>query len=476
MEGIKIMLKIISLANGDYELLTAGALRAVAEAETVVLQTEKAACSQQIREEAKEFYTLDGFFESAGDFEELYEKAADFICGLASEKTVVFGVMGSLTASGFAAALRKRTAFEAVPGASFESVAQSIAGGYMDVGAFQSVAARDIGSLDLNSGAAVMVTGIDSPFAASDVKLFLEGYYEDAEGVLINGAEHRLLPLAELDRQPDYGTGCTLVLPALAGTGRTRYTFGDLLSIMARLRSPGGCPWDLKQTHETLRQYVLEEAYEVAAAVDEGDPASLADELGDLLLQVVFHAQIGRQSGEFDITDVVSNICRKLILRHPHIFGSVRVNGAEDVITNWEAIKRSEKGHSSTTQAMEDVPAGMSALMRAYKIQKKAAQVGFDWEQAAGALEKAREEEKEFMDECSGGDPDKIEAEAGDLLFAWVNALRKAGVNPEVALARATRKFTARFAFVEQNAGAELKDLTLAQMDELWEAAKKAGL
>jgi tetrapyrrole methylase family protein/MazG family protein len=245
---------------------------------------------------------------------------------------------------------------------------------------------------------------------------------------------------------------------------------------MERLRSPGGCPWDLKQTHESLRQYVLEEAYEVAAAVDEKDPDALADELGDLLLQVVFHAQIGRQRGEFDIADVTSNICAKMILRHPHIFGSVSVTGAEEVVANWEAIKRTEKGHSSTAQTMEDVPSGMSALMRAYKIQKKAAQAGFDWEDASGALLKAEEEENELKDELSGKDMDKIEAEAGDLLFAWVNVLRKAGVNPEVALARATRKFTGRFAYIEQNAGADLQDLTLAQMDELWESAKKAGL
>jgi len=457
-------------------MLTVGAVRAAAEADAVVLQTDKAACADPIRREAKEFYTLDRFFEEAQDFEELYEKGAEFVCALAAHKTVVFAVMGSLTSSGFAAALRRKTAFEVIPGASFESVAQCIAGKTMDIGAFQSIAAGDIRRLDIDSRAAVMVTAIDGPLVASEVRLFLETYYEGADAVLINGQDDRLLPLEELDSLPEWGTGCTLVLPPLAGTGRTRYTFGDLVSIMERLRSPGGCPWDLKQTHESLRQYVLEEAYEVAAAVDEKDPDALADELGDLLLQVVFHAQIGRQRGEFDIADVTSNICAKMILRHPHIFGSVSVTGAEEVVANWEAIKRTEKGHSSTAQTMEDVPSGMSALMRAYKIQKKAAQAGFDWEDASGALLKAKEEENELKDELSGKDMDKIEAEAGDLLFAWVNVLRKAGVNPEVALARATRKFTGRFAYIEQNAGADLQDLTLAQMDELWESAKKAGL
>lgn len=470
------MLKMICLANGEYELLTVGAVRALAEADAVVLQTERAACAGRIRGEAKEFYTLDPIFETAQDYEELYEKAADFIAEMVSHKNVVFGVMGSLSANGFAAALRGKTALDVIPGASFESVAQSVAGKEMDIGAFQSIAAGDIRKLDLNSGAAVMVTGIDGFLVASEVRLFLEGYYENAEALLIDGRDTRRIPLEELDRQSGYGTGCTLVLPPLAGNERARYTFGDLVAIMERLRSPGGCPWDLKQTHETLRQYVLEEAYEVVEAVDKKDPDALADELGDLLLQVVFHAQIGRQRGEFDITDVTSNICAKMILRHPHIFGSVTVAGAEEVVTNWEAIKRTEKGHSCIAQTMEDVPAGMSALMRAYKIQKKAAQAGFDWEDAAGALEKAEEEVFELKDELSGGRLDTIETEAGDLLFAWVNVLRKAGINPEVALARATRKFTARFAFIERNAGADLKDLTLAQMDKLWEEAKKAGL
>ncbi len=457
-------------------MLTVGAARAIAEADTVVLQTAKAACTSRVMQEAKEFYTLDRFFESAPDFEALYEAGADFICGLAPRKTVVFGALGSLTANGFVAALRKKITFESLPGVSYESEAQCLAAGYMDIGAFQSVPARDIKTLDLSSAAAVMVTGIDGPLLASEVKLFLEGYYEDAKAVLLNGNNHRLIPLAELDSQEEYGTGCTLVLPALSDGERTRYTFGDLVAIMARLRGPGGCPWDLKQTHETLRQYVLEEAYEVAAAVDSKDPDALADELGDLLLQVVFHAQIGRQCGTFDITDVTSNICAKMILRHPHIFGSVRADSAEEVLTNWAAIKRTEKGHSTHTQVLEDIPAGMSALMRAGKLQKKAAQIGFDWEDAAGALGKAAEEEKELRDELAGGNTDKVEGEAGDLLFAWVNVLRKIGVDPEIALTRANRKFIARFAHMEKSAKADLKDLTLSQLDALWEAAKRAGL
>jgi tetrapyrrole methylase family protein/MazG family protein len=211
-------------------------------------------------------------------------------------------------------------------------------------------------------------------------------------------------------------------------------------------------------------------------AVDTKDPAALADELGDLLLQVVFHAQIGSQRGEFDITDVLSNICSKMILRHPHIFGNVTVGGAEEVVTNWEAIKRGEKGLSTYSETMEDIPAGMSALMRAAKIQKKAAQAGFDWENAADAYAKVKEEVNEFEEEVKSRRMDDMESEAGDLLFAWVNVLRLMKINPEVALTRTNQKFISRFRFIEQNASSDLKNLTLKELDSLWEEAKRQGL
>jgi tetrapyrrole methylase family protein/MazG family protein len=471
------MLKIIGLADGNYDLLSVGAVREIKAADAVVLQSDKALCAAQIRQEAKEFHTLDEFFEQASDFDELYRKSGDFIAELSAKKKVVFGALGNLHSNGFVAALKTRTEFAVIPGASLESAAQCVADKYMETEAFQSVDARNIRNVGLDSASALIVTGMDNPLLASGVKLHMTGYYDDETSVVfINGGDHKLIPICDLDQQKDYGIGSIAVFPPLKKTQRTRYTFGDLVEIMEKLRGPGGCPWDLEQTHETLRQYVLEEAYEVVHAVDTKDPAALADELGDLMLQVVFHAQIGAQRGEFDITDVISNICSKMILRHPHIFGSVSVGGAEEVVTNWEAIKRNEKGLSTYTQTMEDIPSGMSALMRAAKIQKKAAQAGFDWEKASDAFEKVKEEVFEFEQEIRNARPDEMENEAGDLLFSCVNVLRLMKINPEVALTRTIQKFISRFNFIEQNAGDDLKNLTLKQLDCLWEDAKRQGM
>lgn len=471
------MLKIIGLANGTYDLLSVGAVRELKAADAVVLQSDKAPCADQIRQDAKEFYTLDDFFEQASDFGELYQKSGEFIAELSARKSVVFGALGSLYSNGFVASLKNKTDLEVIPGASLESAAQCISGKYMEMDAFQSIDAVDIRNLDLDSSSALIVTGIDNPMTASGVKLQLTGYYDDETPIVfINGMNHKLIHACDLDKQEDYGIGSIAVFPPLKKTERTRYTFGDLVGIMERLRGRDGCPWDIEQTHETLRQYVLEEAYEVVHAVDTKDPAALADELGDLLLQVVFHAQIGVQRGEFDITDVLSNICSKMILRHPHIFGNVMVGGAEEVVTNWEAIKRTEKGISTYTESMADIPAGMSALMRAAKIQKKAAQAGFDWENAADAYAKVKEEVNEFEEEVRSRRKADMEGEAGDLLFAWVNVLRLMKINPEVALTRTNQKFISRFRFIEQNASSDLKNMTLKQLDDLWEEAKRQGL
>lgn len=470
------MLKITGLGSGILDHISVGAFRAFAEADAVVLQTDRLPCAAELRRTARGFYTLDRFFEDAEDFDALYESVADFIVKLSADQNVVFGVIGGIYQNGFLRALAEKTAFETIPGACFTCEALSFSGQYAP-GPLLCAAARDLSALHPDASCGLVVTEIDNQLIASDVKLFLTEYYEDATpAVWVCGSSSKTFPLYELDRQTDFGLGAALVLPPLSGVARTRYTFGDLLDIMDRLRGPGGCPWDLEQTHETLRQYVLEEAYEVADAVDRQDPAALADELGDLLLQVVFHAQIGKQRGDFNITDVISNICAKMIARHPHIFGEIRVRSSEDVLVNWEAIKRSEKGIGSHTQAMEDIPMGMSALMRASKIQKKASGAGFDWNSAADAFQKVLEEAREFEEAIHSGVMADAEKEGGDLLFAAVNVLRLLNINPETALLRTNGKFIDRFRFVEQKAGRDMEKMTLAQLDELWEEAKRSGL
>jgi len=247
----------------------------------------------------------------------------------------------------------------------------------------------------------------------------------------------------------------------------------QLLRIMARLRAPDGCPWDREQSHATLRQSVIEEAYEVAAAINSGDDANLREELGDLLLQVVFHAQMASERGEWNFDTVASGIVEKLVRRHPHVFGSENAIDSAAVLTRWEEIKRAEKGTTAAASALDGVSEGLPSLMRAEKVQKKAAKVGFDWSELPPVVAKVREEIAEV--EGALGDAENVEEEVGDLLFAVVNLARKLKVDGEVALQRATDKFATRFRQVEAIAsdrGLALEKMTLAEMDEIWDAVK----
>ncbi|MEG1859890.1 MAG: nucleoside triphosphate pyrophosphohydrolase, partial [Christensenellaceae bacterium] len=218
--------------------------------------------------------------------------------------------------------------------------------------------------------------------------------------------------------------------------------------------------------------YLLEESYEVLDAIDAEDTAAIYDELGDVMLQIVFHSEIARQCGEFEVDDVCSAICAKMINRHPHIFGDVCAKTSHDVLKNWEAIKKVEKGNSTYTSVLKDVPKVMGAMMRAYKIQKKASAVGLDWKDAQLAFEKVKEEANELSAELIADDANKIEDEAGDLLFAVINVLRLKKINPEMALMRTCEKFIARFEYIETHAEGDLAVLSSEDLDRLWQAAK----
>lgn len=246
--------------------------------------------------------------------------------------------------------------------------------------------------------------------------------------------------------------------------------FDELVRVMARLRAPDGCPWDREQTHRSLRPYLLEEAYEALEAIDAEDWARLCDELGDVLLQVVFHAQLAAERGDFDIADVVTGIVTKLKRRHPHVFGDTKVSDSDEVLDRWEKLKRQEVGYQERSSALDGIPAALPALQRAHKLQKRAARAGFDWEDVSGPRAKIDEELRE-VDEATD---EQIEDEIGDLLFAIVNYARFRGVEPEGALRRANERFARRFRAIEQAAGSpqRLREMNLEQMDELWEQAK----
>ena len=255
---------------------------------------------------------------------------------------------------------------------------------------------------------------------------------------------------------------------------KEKYNFNDLLRIMEILRAPDGCMRDREQDHQSIRRNFIEETYEVCEAIDEQDPEHLKEELGDVLLQVVFHTQMEKEKGVFDIGDVADGICKKLIYRHPHIFGSVEVGSSEEILRNWDELKRKEKHQKSDTDTLASVAKSLPGLIRAEKLQKKAAKVGFDWENAQGALEKAGEELDEVKRAIAGdGDP---EEEIGDLLFAAVNVARHLKVDPERAMEKTCNKFIRRFADMEQQAKEEnkaLSGLSLAELDTLWNRSKE---
>ena len=236
------------------------------------------------------------------------------------------------------------------------------------------------------------------------------------------------------------------------------YDVRDLEEIVRILRAPGGCPWDAEQTHESIRRNFLEEAYEAVEAIDEQNPDHLKEELGDVLLQVLFHARMEQEAGRFNLDDVADGVCKKLIYRHPHVFGDVSVSGTGEVLTNWEELKRKEKGQATNTDA----------------LQKKAKKAGFDWPDISGALDKLSEELEELKTAVAEGT--NVEEELGDLLFSAVNVSRFLKVDPEVALGKATDKFIGRFAKVEEQAAAQnqsMEGMTLEELDKLWEHAKE---
>ncbi len=257
---------------------------------------------------------------------------------------------------------------------------------------------------------------------------------------------------------------------------KERYDVSDLIDIVEILRSPGGCPWDMEQDHKSIRRDFLEETYEVIEAINKDDKDLLLEELGDVLLQVVFHTQIEREKGAFELSDVADGICKKMIERHPHVFGDVNAETSEQVLENWDVIKKRTKQQKTQTESMLSIPREFPALMRADKVQKKASKVGFDWDSAEGAFDKVSEELNELKEAYAKGDKDNIHEELGDLLFSVVNVSRFVKVDSEEALTNSTDKFIDRFSKVEKMAneqGMDMNNTDLDTLDKLWDLAKK---
>ena len=256
---------------------------------------------------------------------------------------------------------------------------------------------------------------------------------------------------------------------------KEKYSVEDLLRIMEILRSPGGCPWDAEQTHESIKKSFIEETYEVIEAINKKDKDLLVEELGDVLLQVVFHSQMEKEIGTFDFSDVTDGVCKKLIERHPHVFGEVKVSSTDEVLSNWDDIKRKSKGQNTQGSSMLKVPRELPALMRAQKIQSKAKKAGFDWDDMRGAFDALESEIRELKQAINEKNQEYVEEELGDVLFSAVNISRFIGVDSEEALTKSNEKFITRFLEVErlaQERGIDMKNTPIDELDELWKEAK----
>lgn len=472
---------VISIGTGNEELLTMGAVRALKTAKTLVLRTGRHAVAGYLKAEGIEFGTLDELYDQCEDFDIFNQAVAVRLLEMCEKGPLSYGVADASMDATVMALHRlkpRNVEVEVLAGVShgdrcFSMLAVQSAG-------LRMMAASEFSGARVTPGEPLLLCEVHSRECAGDCKLrLLDLLPPETEVTFFEGDEKgaltaRTMELCEIDRQNRYDHLAAVYVPAVPMQSRTRFDMDDLQAVMARLRGPGGCPWDREQTHETLLTNLLEECYEFIAAVREEDTDHMYDELGDVLLQVVFHAEIARQHGEFALNDVTTAICQKMMERHTHIFGDAKADTAEEVLTNWEAIKRRQRGIASHAQAMRDVSTGLSSMLRAWKVQHKAAKVGFDFAGPKEALAKVREEADEVAKELATGK--ELEKELGDVIFSVVNVCRLCGKNPDIALFSATNKFISRFDAMENRIKMEgkcVEDLTLSEMDVYWDAEKQ---
>lgn len=473
---------IISMGVGGEAYLTRGAERTLRAAARVVLRTEQHPMAAYLRSEGIAFESLDKLYMECEDFDAFNQAVAVTLFSMLKEGDFCYGVSDA----GFdntVMTLRRLKPRDVevviMPGVGIAQRCLALVDG-QDAGT-RIYAATEYLDARVSPEEPLLLCELHSRECAGSCKLKLmtlmpeEMTVSFITGDTETGELHSQdIPLTELDRQPVYDHLTAVYIPAVAMADRTRFNMDDLVHVMERLRAPDGCPWDKEQTHESLLTNLLEESYEYIQAVRDGDVDHMYDELGDVLLQIVFHAEIARQHGDFDILDVTTAICQKMIERHTHIFGTVKADTAEAVLDNWEAIKRRQRGITSVGQAMDDVSTGLSPLMRAAKVQHKAAKVGFDFADAKDALSKVYEEANEVA-ECIEDKTD-TEEELGDLLFSVVNVCRLCGKNGDIAMFSAIEKFVSRFKRMEisiKNAGKCFEDLTLSEMDVYWNSGKR---
>ncbi|MBT2735284.1 nucleoside triphosphate pyrophosphohydrolase [Bacillus sp. ISL-7] len=484
-------IEILGLGAGDLEQLPVGVYKKLLKSNSLFLRTKEHPVVSELEKEGLRYTSFDSIYEKHDQFEEVYEEIVETLLQKAESETIVYAVPGHPLVA-------ERAVQLLLAYGPTRDIEISIGGGQSFIDAlftslkidpiegFQLLDGTSLNAAQLQIDQHMIVSQVYDQFVSSNVKLTLmEKLPDDYQVYIVTaaGSSQEIIekvPLFELDRNVSINNLTSVYIPPVKEEQILLKNFSKLREIIAELRSPTGCPWDREQTHESLKKYLIEETYEVIDAINHEDIDHLIEELGDVLLQVMLHAQIGEDDGYFSIDDIIEGLSAKMIRRHPHVFGNGQADNAEEVVRNWQEIKKLEKGEVPAS-LLEGVSMALPNLLRAYELQKKAAKVGFDWQEITPALEKVKEELEEFVNELDGTDEGMARAkgEFGDLLFAFVNVARFLKIHPEEALFETNEKFTRRFQFVEEKvkgSGRTFEEHTLEQLDLYWDEAKLLGL
>ncbi len=478
------IIHVAGLGPGAVASIPYGTVQLMEKGLPVYLRTARHPSANFLIQRDLPFVSLDSFYEEANDFSTLYDRIVEFLVAETDrEKEIVYLVPGHPGVAERSVQLLQVAAQNGRVKMVYESGQSFIDDLLFKIGVdpVDGLLLLDATSLRgdmLQPKAHTIMMQLYNQAVASDTKVLLSEVYGDewevviASSIGIAGQESiQKVPLFELDRIKGIDHLTTLYVPPLQAE-RLYGDWSELVNIVAALRSPNGCPWDKEQTHESLRPYVIEEAYEVAQAIDEGDVDALVEELGDVLLQVLLHSQIGFDEGDFQVRDVIRTLSAKLIRRHPHVFGEASAATAEEVVQHWEQIKKAEKS-GQVLSLLDAVKKGQSPLKESHELQKKAAKVGFDWPDIEPVFAKLGEEISEFQEADTDEEKEK---EFGDMLFSLVNLGRHFGIDPERALALTNQKFRRRFLHIEkelQRRNLDFSTVELAILDEFWQNAKE---
>lgn len=480
---------VLGLGPGNPDDLTMGVLKRIKSGDRNYLRTEKHPTVEYFKQNGIPYESYDYAYEKGEDFLGVYEYIAEDLALKADKyKTINYLVPGNpMVAEKTVEILLQKESesleVELLTGISFiEPILELVRRDPID--GLKIVDGTEFKLKDIDINLDCIVTQVYNTRVASNIKLVLSEVYGDEYKIyIINSAgidgeeEIHSISIYELDRMDNIGPLTSIYIPKVDKITKKIYNMVDIIDTMELLRSDRGCPWDREQTHKSIRECVIEEAYEVVDAIDREDMDDLIEELGDLLLQVVFHSQIALEEGEFNLYDITTELNKKLIYRHPHVFNEKKVEKSDEVVYNWNKLKFKGRNIKTYTDTLVDIPK-LPSLMRSYKVQQRASEIGFDWDTVDGALDKVKEEYYEVIESINyikGGDVEKTEEELGDLLFAVVNVCRFLEVNPEVALNKTINKFIDRFAIMEAKSdriGKKLEDMTLEEMDILWDEAK----